>query len=120
MFDMTDRYCTLVLRGIENTLYQASYLPILTDVHNECSRFDRCLEMLLDRRIEGLIVLANRLFVDINLLADVGKKQYSNGAIGCEPKTDSICSVIGRRKVAIIRPPKALRDSSPRWRSIPN
>src|SRR5579859_4689120 len=35
VFDMTDPYCTLVLRGIENTLYEASYLPILTDVHNE-------------------------------------------------------------------------------------
>jgi len=58
VFDMTDPYCTLVLRGIENTLYQSSYLPILTDVHNERSRFERYLEMLLDRRIEGLIVLA--------------------------------------------------------------
>src|SRR3984885_5948597 len=41
VFDMTDPYCTLVLRGIENTLYQSSYLPILTDVHNERSRFER-------------------------------------------------------------------------------
>ena len=56
VFDMTDPYCTLVLRGIENTLYQSSYLPILTDVHNERSRFERYLEMLLDRRIEALIV----------------------------------------------------------------
>src|SRR6266581_7415351 len=32
IFDMTDPFCTLVLRGIENSLYQASYLPILTDV----------------------------------------------------------------------------------------
>jgi DNA-binding LacI/PurR family transcriptional regulator len=39
----------LVLRGIENTLYQSSYLPILTDVHNERSRLERYLEMLLDR-----------------------------------------------------------------------
>ena len=31
VFDMTDPYCTLVLRGIENTLYQSSFLPILTD-----------------------------------------------------------------------------------------
>jgi DNA-binding LacI/PurR family transcriptional regulator len=53
VFDMTDPYCTLVLRGIENTLYQSSYLPILTDVHNERSRFERYLEMLLDRRVEG-------------------------------------------------------------------
>src|SRR2546429_9258535 len=34
IFDMTDPFGTLVLRGIENSLYQASYLPIRTDVHN--------------------------------------------------------------------------------------
>src|SRR5579885_1128902 len=53
VFDMTDPFCTLVLRGIENSLYQSSFLPILTDVHNERSRFERYLEMLLDRRVEG-------------------------------------------------------------------
>ena len=73
VFDMTDPYCTLVLRGIENSLYQSSYLPILTDVHNERSRFERYLEMLLDRRVEALIVLANWLFVDIDVLADLEK-----------------------------------------------
>ena len=71
VFDMTDPYCTLVLRGIENTLYRL--LLILTDVHNERSRFERYLEMLLDRRIEGLVVLANWLFLDINVLADLEK-----------------------------------------------
>jgi DNA-binding LacI/PurR family transcriptional regulator len=29
VFDMTDPYCTLVLRGIDNTLYQSSFLPSL-------------------------------------------------------------------------------------------
>ena len=48
VFDMTDPYCTLILRGIENSLYQASYLPILTDVHNERSRFERYLEIALN------------------------------------------------------------------------
>jgi LacI family transcriptional regulator len=86
VFDMTDPYCTLVLRGIENTLYQASYLPILTDVHNERSRFERYLEMLLDRRIEGLVVLANWLFLDINLLADLEKSSIPTAMIGCELK----------------------------------
>src|ERR1700691_1537419 len=66
VFDMTDPYCPLVLRGIENTLYEASYMPILTDVQHERSRFERYLEMLLDRRVEGLIVLANWLFLNIN------------------------------------------------------
>src|SRR3989440_4470553 len=137
VFDMTDPFCTLILRGIENSLYQSSYLPILTDVHNEGSRFERYLEMLLDRRVEGLIVLANWLFLDINLLADLEKSSIPTAMIGCELKTDSISSIIvdnevggyvafehlhslGHRKIAFIRGPKALTDSSPRWRGIRN
>jgi LacI family transcriptional regulator len=137
VFDMTDPYCTLVLRGIENTLYQASYLPILTDVHNERSRFERYLEMLLDRRIEGLVVLANWLFLDINLLADLEKSSIPTAIIGCELKGDSMSSVIvdnevggyialehlyalGHRNIAFIRGPKTLGDSAPRWRGIRN
>ncbi len=104
VFDMTDPYCTLVLRGIENTLYQSSYLPILTDVHNERSRFERYLEMLLDRRIEALIVLANWLFLDINLLGDLEKSSIPTAMIGCELKTDSISS--DHRRQRSRRPPR--------------
>ena len=137
VFDMTDPFCTLILRGIENTLYQSNYLPMLTDVHNEGSRFERYLEMLLDRRIEGLIVIANWLFLDINLLADLEKSSIPIAMIGCELKNDTMSSVIvdnevggqlalehlyslGHRKIAFIRGPKGLTDSSPRWRGIRN
>jgi LacI family transcriptional regulator len=135
VFDMTDPYCTLVLRGIENTLYQASFLPILTDVHNERSRFERYLEMLLDRRIEGLVVLANWLFVDINVLADIEKSNIPTATVGRELKNDKISSVIvdnvagaraaldhlyslGHRKIAFIRGPRQLSDTEPRWRGV--
>jgi LacI family transcriptional regulator len=137
VFDMTDPFCTLILRGIENTLYQSNYLPILTDVHNEGSRFERYLEMLLDRRIEGLIVIANWLFLDINLLADLERSSVPTAMIGFELKNDSMSSVIvdnevggemaiehlhglGHRKIAFIRGPKGLTDSSPRWHGILN
>jgi len=137
VFDMTDPYCTLVLRGIENSLYQSSYLPILTDVHNERSRFERYLEMLLDRRVEALIVLANWLFVNIDVLADLEKSSIPTVMIGREPQTDSVSSVIvdnelgaqtalehlvslGHRKIAFIRGPKTLADSAPRWKGIRN
>src|SRR5438445_9192025 len=40
VFDMTDPFCVPVLRGIENALYQSNFLPILTDVQNERSRFE--------------------------------------------------------------------------------
>ena len=135
VFDMTDPYCTLILRGVENALYQASYLPILADAHNEKSRFERYLEMLLDRRIDGLIVLANWLFLDINFLADIEKNTIPTAMIGGELQTDSVSSVVvdnevggrmamehlvglGHRKIAFIRGPKMLGDSEPRWRGI--
>src|ERR1700682_3556010 len=119
VFDMTDPYCTLVLRGIESTLYQSSFLPILTDVHNERSRFERYLEMLLDRRVEALIVVANWLFVDSDVLGDLEKSNIPTAMIGRELEAGTISSVtvdnrdgahfaiehlfsLGHRKIAFI------------------
>ena len=135
VFDMTDPFCTLVLRGIENSLYQSSYLPILTDVHNDRKRFERYLEMLLDRRVEALIVLANWLFVDIDVLGDLEKSAIPTVMIGRELDAGSVSSVIvdnelgakmavehlyslGHRRIAFIRGPKTLSDSAPRWRGV--
>lgn len=135
VFDMTDPYCTPILRGIETTLYQASFLPILTDVHNERSRFERYLEMLLDRRIEALIVVANWLFVDIDVLGDLEKNNIPTAMIGRELEAGSVSSVIvdnelgahaaiehlfllGHRQIAFLRGPKHITDTAPRWRGI--
>src|SRR5205823_14268022 len=41
VFDLTDPYCIPILRGIESALYEASFLPFLTDGHNDRSRFAR-------------------------------------------------------------------------------
>jgi LacI family transcriptional regulator len=135
VFDMTDPFCTQVLRGIENTLYSASYLPILTDVHNDRRRFERYLEMLLDRRVEALILVANWLFLDIEVVADLEKSSIPTVMIGREPQHASISSVIvdneagahlalqhlyslGHRKIAFIRGPKSLGDTASRWRGV--
>lgn len=135
VFDITDPYCTPILRGIETALFQASYLSILTDVHNQRGRFERYLEMLLARPVEALIFVANWLFVDIELLADLEKRNIPTALIGREPPAGSINSVLvdneaggylamehlyslGHRKVAFIRGPKTLGDSVPRWRGV--
>jgi LacI family transcriptional regulator len=135
VFDITDPYCTPILRGIENSLYQASYLQILADAHNERGRFERYLEMLLERRIEGLIVLANWLYLDINLLADIERAKVPTVIIGRELESDATSSVIvddeagaysalshlyglGHRKIAFVRGPKALSSSKARWRGV--
>jgi LacI family transcriptional regulator len=134
-FDITDPFCTLIMRGIENALYQASYVPIFADAHNQRNRFERYLEMLLERHVEGLIVVANWLFVDIQLLADLSKRNIPAATIGWELPGDTISSVmvdnetgarlalehlyhLGHRKIAFIRGPKMLIDSAPRWRGI--
>jgi LacI family transcriptional regulator len=134
-FDITDPFCTLVMRGIENSLYQQSYVPIFADAHNQRNRFERYLEMLLERHVEALIVVANWLFVDIQLLGDLAKRNIPAATIGWELPGNEISSVmvdneigarmalehlhqLGHRKIAFIRGPKMLIDSAPRWRGI--
>ncbi len=134
-FDITDPFCTPILRGIENSLYPAGYLAIFADAHNQRNRFERYLEMLLERHVEALVVVANWLFVDIHLLADLGKRNIPAATIGWELPGDTVSSVmvdneagarlaldhlfqLGHRKIAFIRGPKMLIDSAPRWRGI--
>src|SRR6202045_4859073 len=134
-FDITDPFCTPVLRGIENALYQSSYIQIFADAHNQRNRFERYLEMLLDRHIEALIVVANWLFVDIHLLADISKRNIPAATIGWEMPGNAVRSVmvdnegggglagenlatLGPPKMAFIRGPKMLIDSAPRGKGI--
>jgi len=133
--DVTDPFCTLLLRGIEATLYQTSYLSIFADAHNDPSRFERYLEMMMQRRVEGLIVIANWLVVDINLLSDLEKHRIPTVIVARELQADAISSVVvdneegawkaiehlyelGHREIAYIRGPKALGDSQLRWNGV--
>src|SRR5260370_7064182 len=134
-FDINVPFCTLMMRGVENALYQASYLAIFADAHNQRNRFERYLELLLDRHVEGLIVVANWLFVDIQVLGDLSKRNIPSATIGWELPGDNISSVmvdnetgarlalehlhqLGHRRIAFIRGPKMLIDSAPRWRGV--
>src|SRR3954452_12579696 len=81
VIDITDPFCTPILRGIESTLYQASYVPILADAHNDRARFERALELLLERRVGGMIVIANWLFVAIDPLADLEKRSTATAVV---------------------------------------
>jgi LacI family transcriptional regulator len=135
IFDISDPFCTLILRGIEKTLHPTRYLPIIMDAHNERKLFDGYLEMLLDRRVEGLIVVANWLFAETDLLADMEKHHIPTVVIGRDLTPNRISSVLvdnaagayaaldhlyelGHRKIAFIRGPASLHDSVNRWRGI--
>jgi len=135
VFDITDPYCTHILRGIEKSLYQFSYIPILTDAQNDRTRFERYLEMLLDRRVEGLLTLANSLLLDLDILAVLEKRHVPTVLIGREMKPQAMSAVIvdnvagaraalehlftlGHRQIAFIRGPKMLADSRERWKGV--
>ena len=135
VFDITDPFCTPILRGLENALYQASYLSLLADAHNEEHRFESYLEMLLDRRVEGLVVIANWLVTDIKLLTDLTECQVPVIIAGRSFENDSLSTVsvdneagasmalehlyrLGHRDIAFLRGPKALSSSGQRWKGI--
>lgn len=135
VFDILDPFCTPILRGLEQSLYQANYLSLLADSHNEPQRFERYLEMLLDRRVEGLIVIANWLVTDIKLLADLTEKQVPTviAGRGIEIANASTVSVdnqagaalaldhlyrLGHREIVFLRGPKTLASSGQRWKGI--
>lgn len=135
IFDISDPFCTLILRGIEKTLHPTKYLPIIMDAHNERKLFEGYLEMLIDRRVEGLIVVANWLFAETDLLADMEKHNIPTVVIGRDLTASRISSVLvdntvgaytaldhlyqlGHRKIAFIRGPASLHDSVNRWRGI--
>jgi LacI family transcriptional regulator len=135
VIDITDPFCTPILRGLENALYQASYLALIADAHNEPHRFERYLEMLLDRRVEGLVVIANWLVTDIKLLADLTECQVPTVIAGRSFENHSVSTVsvdnesgasmalehlyrLGHREIAFLRGPKALSSSGQRWKGI--
>jgi LacI family transcriptional regulator len=135
VFDITDPFCTPILRGLENALYQANYLSLLADAHNDAHRFERYLEMLLDRRVEGLIVIANWLVTDIKVLADLTAKQVPTVIAGRAFEIENVSTVsvdnengaalalehlhrLGHRDIAFLRGPKTLTSSGQRWKGI--
>jgi len=132
VFDISDPFCTLILKGIQQALQPTTYLPIIMDAQNELKQFERYLEMLLERRIEGLIVVANWLFVDIKPIAEIEREQIPTVLVGQEMHFGSMSSVmvdneaggylalkhlyeLGHRKIGIVRGPRQLPDSNKRW-----
>ena len=132
VFDLSDPFCTLILRGIDKRLQPTNYLPVVMDAHNDRSRFGRYLEMLIDRRVEGLIVVANWMFVRIDALKGVIKRRLPTVVVGRDFHRSGIRSILvdnqaggylalkhlyelGHRDVAFILGPKQLADTSRRW-----
>ncbi len=132
--DIADPYCAQILRGIENSLSRSSYLPFLVDIQNDSSRFKKYLNVLM-RRVDGLIILANSLSFESELLSALETRKMPSVILGREPETDSLSWVatdnedgtrqalehlyrLGHRKIAFIRGPSLIVDSQHQWTGI--
>ncbi len=135
IFDISDPFCILILQGIERALHATPYLPIIMDAHNQQKQFEGYLEMLMERRVEGLIVVANWLFEEGGLLVNLKRNNLPTVVVGRDLSGDKISSIVvdneaggyaamehlcslGHREIAVIRGPGKLSDSNLRWQGI--
>jgi len=135
VMDLADPFCTLILQGIEQKLRETSYLPIIMDAHNEPGQVQRYVEMMIERRVEGVVTVANWLMFDISLLEDISDDQLPTVLVGREVETPAIRGVmvnneaggyaamehlyeLGHREIAMVCGPRRLADSRLRWRGM--
>ena len=134
-YDLSDPFCIPIVRGIQAGLQPANYLPLLMDTQTQRRLFDTYLKMILERRAEGVIVIASWIFEETNLLADIEKNHVPIVIVGRDLTTRQISSLfvdndaggalalrhlseLGHRKIAVIRGPEELFDSEPRWAGV--
>jgi LacI family transcriptional regulator len=105
------------------------------DARTQRTLFDRYLEMILERRAEGVIVIASWVFDETNLLSDIEKNNVPIVIVSRDLTERGISSVfvdneaggalalrhlkdLGHRRIAVIRGPEKLFDSAPRWAGV--
>jgi LacI family transcriptional regulator len=134
-FDLSDPFCIPIMRGIQAGLRSAGYLPLMVDAQAQRKLFDSSLHMILERRADGVIVIASWVFEETNLLADVKKNNVPIVIVGRDMTARGIDSImvdneaggelaarhlkeLGHRRIAVIRGPREMCDSEPRWIGI--
>ena len=134
-FDLSDPFCVPIMRGIQEGVHAAGYLPLLMDAQTKRKLFDSYLHMILERRADGLIVIASWVFEETNLLGDIRKNNVPIVIVGRDLVDRGISSILvdneaggalatrhladlGHRRIAVIRGPQQMCDSEPRWAGI--
>ena len=134
-YDLSDPYCIPIVRGIQAGFLPASYLPLVMDAQTQRGLFDSYLQMILERRAEGVIVIASWVFDETNLLGDIEKNNVPIVIVSRDLTASGVSSVLvdnemggvlamrhlvelGHRRIAAIRGPEELFDSTPRWAGV--
>ena len=134
-YDLSDPFCIPIMHGIQAGLQPANYMPLIVDAQTQRKLFDSYLRMILERRAEGVIVIASWIFQETNLLEDVEKNQVPIVIVGRDLTNRKVSSLLvdneaggalamrhlielGHRSIAIVRGPEELFDTEPRWAGL--
>jgi LacI family transcriptional regulator len=135
VIDLADPFCTLILQGIESKLMGTGYLPIIMDAQNDPNQVNRYVDLMIGRRVEGLITVANWLLFDISMIEDINDGQLPTIMVGRDLELPHIRSIsvdneaggsaaiqhlydLGHRQIAFVRGPRRLSDSRLRWEGV--
>jgi DNA-binding LacI/PurR family transcriptional regulator len=133
--DISDPYCGQILHGVNDALYRSARLPLLIDIQNSRARYREYVTALFERRIEGVIAVANSLQLQADMLGSFEQNQIPVIVIGQAPASSWISSVcvdnrygafcaiehlynLGHRRIAFIKGPSKVIDSVHRWNGI--
>jgi LacI family transcriptional regulator len=134
IFDITDPYCTRLLKGIEGALVKTQFLPLIMSVQNKADIFHRYWKLLHERRIEGLIIVPNWATLSAEKVIE-GLQQVPCVVIGSAHSRDHMSCItidnagggtkalahlyeLGHRAIAVLRGPENILASRLRWRGI--
>lgn len=134
-YDLSDPFCIPIMHGIQAGLQPANYMPLIVDAQTKRKLFDSYLRMILERRAEGVIVIASWIFQETNLLEDIEKNQVPIVIVGRDLTNRNVSSLLidneaggalamrhlielGHRRIAVIRGPEELFDTEPRWEGV--
>ena len=127
-YDLTDPFCIPIVRGMQAGLQPAGFALQLMDAQTKRSLFDDYLKKILERRAEGVAVIASWVFEEANLLADIEKNHVPVVILGRDLTGRRFSSVLvdnvaggalamrhlldlGHRKIAVIRGRKAAQEA---------
>jgi DNA-binding LacI/PurR family transcriptional regulator len=133
IFDISDPYCTRLLKGIEASIEATPFLPLIMSVQNKADLLRRYSKLVLERRVEGLIVVPNWASVDRSMFSSFARMPCVT--IGYKPPVDNMPCVLvdnvaggfrsmehlyalGHRDIAVLRGPGHIPDSMERWQGI--
>jgi DNA-binding LacI/PurR family transcriptional regulator len=130
-FDIIDPYCAHVMRGAEEVIDDKGYYPMLCDLNNDERKMKRYISLFLQRRVEGLLILASSLKLEDQAIFELRSHGIPLVVIGREVQDAGVPTIVndnvggtylavehllglGHRKISFILGPSKYIDSQQR------